>query len=130
RAPRGGGAEARGPLGAHGRLRDGGPDRGPLPPLLRLPGRRRGLLRSVRTHHRGGRCPRRRPRRRRRLPLTRRAAPHQKDSDMSAPEMTSDAPVDSYELAIGGMTCSSCAMRIEKKLNRLDGVEASVNYAT
>ncbi|QZY53450.1 heavy metal translocating P-type ATPase [Leucobacter tenebrionis] len=44
--------------------------------------------------------------------------------------MTSDAPVDSYELAIGGMTCSSCAMRIEKKLNRLDGVEASVNYAT
>ncbi|WKU03907.1 cation-translocating P-type ATPase [Micromonospora sp. HUAS LYJ1] len=34
------------------------------------------------------------------------------------------------ELAIGGMTCASCAARIEKKLNRLDGVEASVNYAT
>ncbi len=34
------------------------------------------------------------------------------------------------ELAVGGMTCSSCAMRIEKKLNRLDGVTASVNYAT
>jgi P-type Cu+ transporter len=34
------------------------------------------------------------------------------------------------ELAIGGMTCSSCASRIEKKLNRLDGVEASVNFAT
>ncbi|WP_433532906.1 heavy metal translocating P-type ATPase [Micromonospora sp. CA-263727] len=34
------------------------------------------------------------------------------------------------ELAIGGMTCSSCAARIEKKLNRMDGVSATVNYAT
>ncbi|MFJ4571598.1 heavy metal translocating P-type ATPase [Streptomyces sp. NPDC088846] len=34
------------------------------------------------------------------------------------------------ELAIGGMTCASCAARIEKKLNRMDGVEATVNYAT
>ncbi|RRJ85980.1 copper-translocating P-type ATPase [Gulosibacter macacae] len=34
------------------------------------------------------------------------------------------------ELAIGGMTCASCANRIERKLNKLDGVEASVNYAT
>ena len=34
------------------------------------------------------------------------------------------------ELAIGGMTCASCAMRIEKKLNKLDGVAATVNYAT
>ncbi|HYQ63879.1 heavy metal translocating P-type ATPase [Actinophytocola sp.] len=34
------------------------------------------------------------------------------------------------ELVIGGMTCASCAARIEKKLNRMDGVEASVNYAT
>ncbi|HNA98685.1 MAG TPA: heavy metal translocating P-type ATPase [Marmoricola sp.] len=34
------------------------------------------------------------------------------------------------ELEIGGMTCASCANRIEKKLNRLEGVEASVNYAT
>ncbi|GLX99792.1 heavy metal translocating P-type ATPase [Actinoplanes sp. NBRC 101535] len=34
------------------------------------------------------------------------------------------------ELAIGGMTCASCASRIEKKLNRMDGVTASVNYAT
>ncbi len=31
---------------------------------------------------------------------------------------------------IGGMTCASCAMRVEKKLNKLDGVTASVNYAT
>ncbi|WP_328340574.1 heavy metal translocating P-type ATPase [Micromonospora sp. NBC_00421] len=34
------------------------------------------------------------------------------------------------ELTIGGMTCASCAARIEKKLNRMDGVEATVNYAT
>jgi P-type Cu+ transporter len=36
----------------------------------------------------------------------------------------------SVELAIGGMTCASCAARIEKKLNRLDGVTATVNFAT
>ncbi len=35
-----------------------------------------------------------------------------------------------YDLEIGGMTCASCASRIETKLNRLDGVRASVNYAT
>ncbi|WP_017936604.1 heavy metal translocating P-type ATPase [Nocardioides sp. Iso805N] len=34
------------------------------------------------------------------------------------------------ELAISGMTCASCANRIERKLNKLDGVSASVNYAT
>ena len=34
------------------------------------------------------------------------------------------------ELPITGMTCASCANRIERKLNKLDGVEASVNYAT
>ncbi len=36
----------------------------------------------------------------------------------------------SVDLAIGGMTCASCAARVEKKLNRLDGVTATVNYAT
>ncbi len=36
----------------------------------------------------------------------------------------------SYELDITGMTCASCANRIERKLNKLDGVQASVNYAT
>ncbi|RZS43487.1 Cu+-exporting ATPase [Herbihabitans rhizosphaerae] len=36
----------------------------------------------------------------------------------------------SIELDIGGMTCASCAMRVEKKLNKLDGVTATVNYAT
>ncbi len=34
------------------------------------------------------------------------------------------------ELVVDGMTCTSCAARIERKLNRLDGVSASVNYAT
>ena len=38
--------------------------------------------------------------------------------------------VQQVELTIGGMTCASCAARIEKKLNRMDGVSASVNYAT
>jgi P-type Cu+ transporter len=38
--------------------------------------------------------------------------------------------VEHVELAITGMTCAACAARIEKKLNRLDGVTAVVNYAT
>ncbi|MFF1672170.1 heavy metal translocating P-type ATPase [Nocardiopsis flavescens] len=37
------------------------------------------------------------------------------------------APV---ELAIGGMTCAACANRVEKRLNRMDGVTATVNFAT
>ncbi|GAA3919827.1 heavy metal translocating P-type ATPase [Microbacterium invictum] len=46
-------------------------------------------------------------------------------------EMTTmDTGQARIELAIGGMTCASCAMRIEKKLNKLDGVTATVNYAT
>ncbi|MGO8767410.1 MAG: heavy metal translocating P-type ATPase [Mycobacterium sp.] len=40
------------------------------------------------------------------------------------------AAADNIELTITGMTCASCAARIEKKLNRLDGVAATVNYAT
>ncbi len=39
-------------------------------------------------------------------------------------------PQTSIDLVIGGMTCASCSARIEKRLNRLDGVTASVNYAT
>ena len=38
--------------------------------------------------------------------------------------------VAAVELAIGGMTCASCAARVEKKLNKLDGVTATVNFAT
>ena len=37
---------------------------------------------------------------------------------------------DTIQLSIGGMTCASCAARVEKKLNRMDGVSATVNYAT
>ncbi|MBC2906137.1 heavy metal translocating P-type ATPase [Streptomyces cupreus] len=40
------------------------------------------------------------------------------------------APTAEVELLIGGMTCASCAARVEKKLNRMDGVTASVNFAT
>ncbi|MCW3024013.1 MAG: copper-translocating P-type ATPase [Conexibacter sp.] len=43
--------------------------------------------------------------------------------------MTADV-TDHVELPITGMTCASCANRIERKLNKLDGVTASVNYAT
>ncbi|MFI6122013.1 heavy metal translocating P-type ATPase [Streptomyces sp. NPDC051064] len=43
---------------------------------------------------------------------------------------TTGAVAAEVELAIGGMTCASCAARIEKKLNRMDGVEATVNYST
>jgi P-type Cu+ transporter len=37
---------------------------------------------------------------------------------------------DLLEFSVGGMTCSSCAARIERQLNRLDGVTATVSYAT
>ncbi len=39
-------------------------------------------------------------------------------------------PLTEIELEIGGMTCASCANRIERKLNKVDGVSAAVNYAT
>jgi Cu+-exporting ATPase len=44
---------------------------------------------------------------------------------------TTSPPTDTatVELALGGMTCASCAARIEKKLNKLEGVQASVSYA-
>lgn len=44
--------------------------------------------------------------------------------------LTDDRPQGTVELSIGGMTCASCANRIERKLNKLDGVTATVNYAT
>jgi Cu+-exporting ATPase len=40
------------------------------------------------------------------------------------------AAPERVELEIGGMTCASCAARVEKKLNKLEGVDATVNYAT
>ncbi|MGI8596989.1 MAG: cation transporter, partial [Thermoleophilaceae bacterium] len=44
--------------------------------------------------------------------------------------MTTEASTQRLEMPIEGMTCASCANRIERQLNKLDGVEATVNYAT
>ncbi len=44
--------------------------------------------------------------------------------------MNAPAAPQIVELALEGMTCAACASRIERTLNRLEGVEASVNYAT
>ncbi|MDF3046798.1 MAG: Lead, cadmium, zinc and mercury transporting ATPase, partial [Ornithinibacter sp.] len=41
-----------------------------------------------------------------------------------------DTAIQQVELVLGGMTCASCANRIERKLNKLDGVQATVNFAT
>ena len=50
---------------------------------------------------------------------------------MTSSSEASGTPLTSrVELEIGGMTCASCAARIEKRLNRMEGVSASVNYAT
>ncbi|GAA0614853.1 heavy metal translocating P-type ATPase [Sporichthya brevicatena] len=52
---------------------------------------------------------------------------------MSTAKQSTSPPASAegqVELAIGGMTCASCAARIEKKLNKLEGVTATVNYAT
>ena len=85
-----------------GRLLRRGAERRPLPAVPRLPARRRGPHRAVR-----------------RWTPTRHHC-------MTAPRHdTRDV-----ELAITGMTCASCANRIERKLNKLDGVTATVNYAT
>jgi Cu+-exporting ATPase len=45
-------------------------------------------------------------------------------------EAVKPGPGERLELPIEGMTCSSCAGRVEKSLNQLDGVEATVNFAT
>jgi Cu+-exporting ATPase len=49
---------------------------------------------------------------------------------MSTETTTNPESTREIELEISGMTCASCAARIEKNLNKLEGVEASVNYAT
>ncbi|WP_179228976.1 heavy metal translocating P-type ATPase [Parenemella sanctibonifatiensis] len=53
---------------------------------------------------------------------------------MSQKQQTPEAPrsldTELVQLEVGGMTCASCANRIEKKLNKLDGVSANVNFAT
>ena len=49
---------------------------------------------------------------------------------MTAGTQAREQSSERVRLEIGGMTCASCAARIERKLNKLDGVEATVNYAT
>ena len=49
---------------------------------------------------------------------------------MSTTSQESDGQLRTVNLSIGGMTCASCVARVEKKLNKLDGVSASVNLAT
>ncbi|HKG51537.1 MAG TPA: heavy metal translocating P-type ATPase [Actinomycetales bacterium] len=51
-------------------------------------------------------------------------------ADTGTPSVAPTEGSHTLDLTIGGMTCASCAARIEKKLNRVDGVTASVNYAT
>ena len=46
------------------------------------------------------------------------------------PAVAGSPGVSSFELSIGGMTCAACAARVERRLNKLEGVRASVNYAT
>ena len=48
----------------------------------------------------------------------------------AAPRSAATERGQQVELHIGGMTCASCAARVEKRLNKLDGVTATVNYAT
>jgi cation-transporting P-type ATPase A/B/Cu+-exporting ATPase len=45
-------------------------------------------------------------------------------------EPASEQATRTVELAVGGMTCAACANRVQRKLNKLDGVSATVNYAT
>ena len=50
---------------------------------------------------------------------------------MAASPLTGVAPdTAEFELAIGGMTCAACAARVQAKLNKVNGVTATVNLAT
>ncbi|MFC3577671.1 heavy metal translocating P-type ATPase [Streptomyces yaanensis] len=57
-------------------------------------------------------------------------APTPAPAPAPAPAPIHEAERSEVELTIGGMTCASCAARVEKKLNRMDGVTATVNFAT
>ncbi|HVI38299.1 MAG TPA: cation transporter, partial [Gaiellales bacterium] len=52
------------------------------------------------------------------------------DTTTASPAAAAAAPTSTVDLKIGGMTCASCSARIEKRLNKMAGVQASVNYAT
>jgi Cu+-exporting ATPase len=57
-------------------------------------------------------------------------ATHTHDDTQADAVIPAVAPTQLIDLQIEGMTCASCANRIERRLNKLEGVEASVNYAT
>ena len=48
----------------------------------------------------------------------------------ASPAVVPGGAARAVDLAIGGMTCASCAARVAKKLNQIDGVTATVNFAT
>ncbi|OBB93295.1 cation-translocating P-type ATPase [Mycobacterium sp. 852002-40037_SCH5390672] len=58
------------------------------------------------------------------------STPPRQIDEGAPPGHTASTAATKIELEITGMTCASCATRIEKKLNKLDGVAATVNYAT
>ena len=60
----------------------------------------------------------------------RRAARETREARVMTTDTTRTDPMIELDLDITGMTCASCANRIERKLNKLDGVSATVNYAT
>src|SRR5690606_31614472 len=99
--------------------------RAPAPRPRRLPGARPGPRRRRHRRHRPRRPHRHRPRRVRRPGPARRGPP--RGPPVTAP--TSPAP-GRVQLEIEGMTCAACASRIEKRLNRIEGVSATVNFAT
>lgn len=49
---------------------------------------------------------------------------------MTTTDTTTPVDLTPVELDISGMTCAACAGRVERALGKLDGVTASVNYAT
>jgi len=51
-------------------------------------------------------------------------------TDTVVTNTTENDTLEHVDLQLSGMTCAACANRIEKKLNRIDGVTATVNYAT
>jgi Cu+-exporting ATPase len=57
------------------------------------------------------------------LPRTRRR-------QWTLPGRVATPSVTTIELAVGGMTCAACAARVQRKLDRLDGVSSRVSYAT
>ena len=64
--------------------------------------------------------------------MTQQTQPAQSPTPAAPPSPEAEqASVDQQtELVVTGMTCASCAARVEKRLNKLDGVTATVNFAT